>query len=191
MSEIEANAYHIIFKGERSGPYPADSIVEMLLNREISMLHRVSDGVRTFNMDDFLEHIGAEPVRTKPSTDKPGGALKASPLGRIAEANTAHHSAMAADSEAVLPDTADGGDLALDSGRTDPCAVAAFALMCLGFLIWALSAIPAVYLAHIALERIPARPGTKGMGLALAALIIGYAQIAVSIIALLVYLIFG
>ncbi len=161
MSLPTSRVYYVRFKSERNGPYTARDVIDMLRNREISMLHQVSDGQRCWNMDAFIDALEA-PVRD----DQSGGS-----------------------SQADIPESGETVREEKPQAITDRCAIAAFGFMCLGFLLGALSAIPAVYLGHMALDSIQAHAGRKGMGLALTALVVGYAQIVLSIVLLILFLI--
>ena len=64
-----------------------------------------------------------------------------------------------------------------NAGRKEPLAAVALIASCVGIILGPLGSVPGVICGHIARRRI-SRSGAKGVGLASAALVIGYVFLA-------------
>lgn len=74
---MSANRFHILWRGQTSGPYSVEQIEQMLANRQVSLSHQVNVNGEMVFVEDFLENRKAEATQQKSAEDAKVAEAKA------------------------------------------------------------------------------------------------------------------
>lgn len=185
--------HQLQWRGRAVGPWTLSRIREALANGEVHSLYQVHVEGRWLLLRDHLEVVDAVDLESRAASlgesrrrqeetkaeevrvvgqRHPGLASKPDPFGRpppVFVKQVSMHAASDASPE--------GSRLPLEDAPTCWLAVAAFVVACASFVPYLnlVCWLPGIVLGHLALRRIRRNPLLEGRGLALGAVIIGYA----------------
>jgi hypothetical protein len=192
--------HQLQWRGRMMGPWALARIREALSNGEVHSLYQIHVEGRWLLLRDHLEALDAVELELKAASlgesrrrqeatkletmimagqRHPGLASKPNPFGRPPPVFVKQASMHAA-SEALL----EGSQQPQEDAPTCWLAVAAFVVACMGFVPYLnlVCWLPGIVLGHLALRRIRHNPLLEGRGLALGAVIMGYALLVFALL---------
>lgn len=192
--------HQLQWRGRAVGPWTLSRIREALADGEVHSLYQVHVEGRWLLLRDHLEALDAVELERRAASlgemqrrleeskaeevkaagrRHPGLAFKPDPFGRpppVFVKQASLHAASDASQESPR--------MPLEDAPTCWMAVAAFVVACAGFVPYLnlVCWLPGIVLGHLALRRIRRNPLLEGRGLALGAVIIGYALLVFAVV---------